>query len=118
VKYEQFEEGLRSHHQQHAGQLKTELASSFDEYKTEKDEMEEEEEVKEENDESENLQPKIGEFVAADNRGDAVESEQEHAAVNVCGPEHTGENDGCSPSDVMGEKVHVDIKDEQLPAPG
>ena len=107
MKYEQFEEGLRSHHQHpHAGHLKAELASSFDEYNTERDEEEEEREEKQ-NVMQLKTEALVGESLLAES---PTESERRRADMS----------DGAATGgDVMAEQlVRVDIKHEQLPAPG
>jgi hypothetical protein len=66
------------------------------------------------------MQTKMGSDMIADSRVEADQSGSEHAAVNVCGPEHSRENagSGCSASEPITEEVHVDVKHEELPAPG
>jgi hypothetical protein len=123
VKYEQFEEGLRS---QQLLKSEPQLASSFTEYKTERDEEEEEDREREEEKEKEKERERtedIEEQIAqkAQESGLRIKTEllgADYAQIpSVCSPPPPV----ASPQSGVGiteNDTQLNIKSEQLQAPG
>jgi hypothetical protein len=120
VKYEQFEEGLRSQQL-----LKTEpqLASSFTEYKTERDEEEEEDREREEKEE-ERTEEREEEQIAQKEQesGLMIKTEllgADYAQIpSVCSPPPPPVASPQSGDGITENDSQLNIKSEQLPAPG
>jgi hypothetical protein len=122
VKYEQFEEGLRSQQL-----LKTEpqLASSFTEYKTEREEEEEEEEgeEREREEERERMEEREEEQIAQKEQDSGLRIKTE-----LLGPDYAQIPSVCSPpppvtsphsgGGITENDTQLNIKSEQLQAPG
>jgi hypothetical protein len=122
VKYEQFEEGLRS---QQLLKSEPQLASSFTEYKTEREEEEEETEKEEREKERERMEEKEEEQIEQKEQDSGLRIKTELLGVDyaqipsVCSPPppppvaspHSGDK-------ITENDTQLNIKSEQLQAPG